>query len=53
MLEEKRKKQEEEDMFDDIGAEAGQVDREWPLKNIFAFQAGLGKKKKRVPVIAD
>ena len=58
MLEEKRKKQEEEDMFDDIGAEAGQVDRsffpqEWPLKDIFAFQAGLGKKKKRVPVIAD
>jgi len=39
MLEEKRKKAEEEDMFDDIGAEAG--------------QAGLGKKKKRVPVIAD
>ena len=27
MLEEKRKKQEEEDMFDDIGAVAGQVDR--------------------------
>ena len=25
MLEEKRKKAEEEDMFDDIGAEAGQV----------------------------
>ena len=58
MLEEKRKKQEEEDMFDDIGAEAGQVDRkflsqEWPLKNVITFQAGLGKKKKRVPVIAD
>ena len=58
MLEEKRKKQEEEDMFDDIGAEAGQVDRiflsqEWRLKYVITFQAGLGKKKKRVPVIAD
>merc|ERR1712127_85992 len=39
MLEEKRKKQEEEEMFDDIGAEAG--------------QAGIGKKKKRGPMIAD
>ena len=39
MLEEKRKKQEEEEMFDDIGAEAG--------------QAGIGKKKRRGPMIAD
>ena len=39
MLEEKRKKQEEEEMFDDIGAEAG--------------QAGIGKKKRKGPVIAD
>ena len=51
MLEEKRKKQEEEDMFDDIGAEAGQVDRnflsqEWPLKNIFAFRLVSGKRKR-------
>ena len=58
MLEEKRKKQEEEDMFDDIGAEAGQVDRNFFVareasKKYICFQAGLGKKKKRVPVIAD
>ena len=55
MLEEKRKKQEEEDMFDDIGAEAGQVERIFlsQVKNVITFQAGLGKKKKRVPVIAD
>ena len=84
MLEEKRKKAEEEDMFDDIGAEAGQVmvvammtllikmtfrRRRcfYPSFNCidtllvfsdmmrftFLLQAGLGKKKKRVPVIAD
>ena len=95
MLEEKRKKAEEEDMFDDIGAEAGQVMLlvvvrmagnicekirydttskmnlgRW-VQNYDEYakkchqikyqesiwrsilQAGLGKKKKRVPVIAD
>ena len=34
MLEEKRKKQEEEDMFDDIGAEAGQVDRNFFVASV-------------------
>ena len=38
MLEEKRKKAEEEDMFDDIGAEAGQVIMiVWPT-NLFGHK---------------
>ena len=39
MLEEKRKKAEEEDMFDDIGAEAGQVRRGRNQRNAELFPA--------------
>ena len=47
MLEEKRKKQEEEDMFDDIGAEAGQVDRSFLLQKIYLlFRLVSGKRKR-------
>ena len=51
MLEEKRKKQEEEDMFDDIGAEAGQVDRNFFVARVASekwnYFSGWSREKEK------